>query len=151
MQHQIRDMTTADLSKIQRIEDKVHISPWSRLAFEQSLTAEHLCRVCCKSEQIIGFHISSHVLNELHILNLAVASNFQGQGYAHCLLQDILQLAEKKYCNKLFLEVRESNQKAQSLYRKWGFEQISVRENYYKTLQNTKEPAFIFMKKLDVN
>ena len=148
-QYIIRDISENDLPDILRIENETHISPWSYDAFEQSLKSGHLCRVCCFADKIVGFHISSHVLDEMHILNIVVSSAFQGQGYAHCLLQDIIELADKRNCRKIFLEVRESNDKALSLYKKWGFEQISMRKEYYKTRQNTKEHALIFVRKLD--
>lgn len=146
----MRDMIASDLKGVLSIEQAAHISPWSRSAFDESLNAEHICRLCYSGKDIVGFHICSHVLDEIHILNIVVAPDFQGQGCSHVLLHDITDLARENACERVFLEVRESNKKAQFLYKKWGFSQISIRKNYYKVGQNIRENALIFVKQLDI-
>ena len=143
-------MQTSDISEVLQIENEVHISPWSYSAFEQSLINEHFCRLCYFDDQLVGFHVTSPVLDELHILNIAVALHYQGQGYAHRLLHDITGYTKKADYNKIFLEVRESNYKARSLYENWGFKQVALRKGYYTTAQNTKESALIYLKRLDI-
>jgi ribosomal protein S18 acetylase RimI-like enzyme len=49
----------------------------------------------------------------------------------------------------VFLDVRESNTKAQSLYKKWGFGLLAVRKQYYRApVANERENALVFMRTL---
>lgn len=152
----LRDMLSEDLSEVLTIERAVHISPWSRLSFEESLTKhearEYSCRVVEFADEVVGYTVLCPVVDELHILNIVVASGYQGRGLSHLLMQDILEQAEVKGLKKIFLEVRASNEIAQSLYLKWQFEQIAIRKRYY-SLPNSKnsnerEDALIFLRQI---
>lgn len=156
-----RSMRGEDLPGVLRIERNAQQVPWGRLAFEESVLRSernggepYYCRVVIiegeslRTDQIIGFHIISKIMDELHILNVAVAPNFQGKGFGHVLLNDIVDLAKGHDIAKIFLEVRASNRVAQSLYRKWGFEQISVRKNYYRLPKQGREDALVFVRQL---
>jgi polysaccharide biosynthesis protein PslH len=75
--------------------------------------------------QIAGFLVSREVDDgEVEVLNLAVDPAFRRRGIATRLLQGLR-------CQRVFLEVRESNKVALSLYRKLGFGEIGRREKYY--------------------
>ena len=151
-----RNMTDADLTAVLQIERNSQVMPWSRLSFEESLSRTHatedrnphLCRVLCAGEIVCGFHITSKVLDELHILNLAVAPQFQKLGIGHQVMADIIELAQSEQVKKIFLEVRASNLVARSLYQKWQFEQIAVRQGYYRVQGGAREDALIFVRQL---
>ena len=69
------------------------------------------------------------ILDELHILNIAVNKKYREQGLATMLLKKIEQIFG---CGKLMLlEVRVSNSAAMSLYKKLGFKELYRRKNYY--------------------
>jgi len=72
---------------------------------------------------------------EREILNLAVSTGFRRMGIARLLLQ-----RERERGADLFLEVRESNAAARTLYQKFGFEKISRRNAYY---QNPEESGIV--------
>ena len=151
-------MRSEDLAQVLQIERNTQRVPWSRLAFEESLTrsetdqmAPYHCQVFCpeESEQIVAFFIVAQVLDELHIMNLAVATQAQGRGYGHLILKRITELANQLQSKKVFLEVRASNTVAISLYEKWNFQQIGTRPNYYRTEQASSfEDALIYCHQL---
>jgi ribosomal-protein-alanine N-acetyltransferase len=163
-----RKMRTADLAEVLQIERNTQSIPWSRLAFEESLTRSEIaeastyyCRVLDTAENptqrgsketepsVLAFFIVSSVLDELHIMNLAVTPWAQGKGLGHALMDEMLRLANSLELNRVFLEVRASNEKAISLYRKWGFEQVAVRPKYYRTSRpDEKEDAWVFCAQL---
>ena len=150
----LRALRGVDLGAVIKIERAVQVNPWSRLSFEQSLTQGHICRVVEYGHEIIAFHIVCPVVDELHILNLAVASDQQGKGLGHVLLDDIVQQGNKHKVDKIFLEVRQSNLVAQSLYQKWQFQQIAMRKDYYSASAataspGTREDALVLVRKLD--
>jgi ribosomal-protein-alanine N-acetyltransferase len=68
---------------------------------------------------------------EAEILDVAVREKQRRQGHAYRLLREFLLCAEKRGVQNLFLEVRESNAAAISLYRKLGFAPSGRRPNYY--------------------
>ena len=79
------------------------------------------------------------------ILDVLVAPSYRNKGIASKLMENALRHS-KKITNNIFLEVRQSNQSAISLYKRFGFKQISTRKNYYKD----GEDALIFEKELSV-
>lgn len=151
----VRDMRSEDLKQVLAIELNAQASPWGRLSFEESLTKQHQCRVLellieDELSLVVGYHVVCQVLDELHILNVVAAPQFHGLGLGHLLMDDILKIAQHASSNKIFLEVRSSNEIAQSLYVKWQFSQIALRKEYYRptSVGQPREDAFIFMRQL---
>ncbi len=146
-------MEATDLSEVLAIERNAQPSPWGRVSFEESLVREHVCRVAVlqddfNKQTILAYHVVCVIADELHILNLVVASAYQGQGIAHFLMQDIVEEAQSADAVRhIILEVRASNKIAQRLYQQWQFEQISLRKNYYRTQTSQREDALILARK----
>lgn len=96
--------------------------------------------------ELIGF-VTSHLTfngdglepSEFEILKLVVTPTWRRQGVGSRLLQSVLR-PDAAY----FLEVRVSNESAQSLYRQFGFEVIGHRPGYY---QNPSESALVMRRK----
>lgn len=147
-----RDMQATDLSEVLALEHTAQPSPWARLSFEESLAKQHHCRVVCRAAPesvIIAYHVVCPVADELHILNLVVGKQHQGQGIAHILMHDIVDIANHIVgIKKIFLEVRAGNQIAQRLYQQWQFQQIAVRKKYYRTKSQEREDALVLVKLL---
>lgn len=76
--------------------------------------------------EVVGFLSTLLLVGELEITNIAVHPNCQGRGLADQLMA---QLDTER--QPIFLEVRSSNQRAQSLYKKHGFQPVGRRKNYY--------------------
>lgn len=57
----------------------------------------------------------------INIHDFIVSPKFRGQGVGHFLLSEISRYAKQNGCNKVTLEVRNDNVKAQRLYKKIGF------------------------------
>ena len=68
---------------------------------------------------------------ELHLLNICVQRQHQGQGHGKAMLNHVVQFARELGSVLIVLEVRRSNTKAQSLYAQAGFNEMSVRRDYY--------------------
>ena len=142
-------MCKTDLPQVLKIEQNSQVMPWNRESFEESLSKEHYCRVIEKDNEnkdLLAFHIVCPVVDELHILTLAVKPELQGSGIGHALMHDIIDFSEVKKLKKIFLEVRASNLIAQNLYQKWQFRQISIRKAYYRTPSTQREDALVFVR-----
>jgi [ribosomal protein S18]-alanine N-acetyltransferase len=91
-------------------------------------------------ESILGFVGLWIMVDEAHIINIAVREKFRGQGIGELLLISAIDTAYKLKANVVTLEVRASNTLAQTLYTKYGFNKVGVRKGYYT---DNKEDAFI--------
>ena len=96
------------------------------------------CTVAVEDDRIIGFLAFEQVMDEGSIVEVAVHPDCRRNGIARSLITAAIQSAEG--LNTVFLEVRESNTPAVSLYESLGFERIGVRKGYY---QKPKEDAVI--------
>jgi ribosomal-protein-alanine N-acetyltransferase len=95
--------------------------------------------------EIIAFVFVRVLVNEMHILRIAVAADFQNRGVATWLLQHCYRLAKQKQVDAIYIEVRPSNTSAIALYRKSGFQLLGTRPNYYP---ETREDALVMVKHL---
>lgn len=81
------------------------------------------------------------MVDEAHITNLAVRTEYRGKGIGELLLLATIDLANELKARFMTLEVRVSNLVAQSLYSKYGFVQMGVRRGYY--LDNHEDAAIM--------
>lgn len=83
------------------------------------------------SEYIVGFAGFWLMLKEAHITAIGVRNDYRQLGIGERLLISIIDLATQLNANMVTLEVRASNESAQSLYRKYGFQVVGRRLRYY--------------------
>jgi len=69
--------------------------------------------------------------DECELLSIAVNAAERGKGYAKALMEHSHKEFAKQGLKKCFLEVRENNTAAISLYKKLGYEKIAERKKYY--------------------
>jgi ribosomal-protein-alanine N-acetyltransferase len=72
------------------------------------------------------------VLDELHVLNVAVAPGERRRGLARWLLGFVLRRAARAGARRALLELRVGNRAALALYESLGFRRLSVRREYYR-------------------
>lgn len=130
----IRRATREDLPAIMAIDATSNTSVWS-LAWWQSTLQSDLDTVFVahtEAGDITAFIVWQTVTDEMELHLIATATDYQRQGIAQALMQQMFQAALEKNVARILLEVRVSNQAAQALYRKLGFAQIAVRTRYYR-------------------
>ena len=90
--------------------------------------------------EIVGYisFITSNRHNTGRIYSIAVAPGHRGTGIAEALIDESIGYAHEKKLRAIFLEVRTGNTAAIQLYRKKGFKEHSVKQNYY----NDGAPAY---------
>ena len=81
--------------------------------------------------QWLGYFIAMPGVDEMHLLNLTVAPEHQRRGHALAMLDELVRESLALDARRLWLEVRKSNERAQALYRRYGFRDIGVRRGYY--------------------
>jgi ribosomal-protein-alanine N-acetyltransferase len=122
------------LDAIIDIENNSFIDPWTKEMFlDSAKNSSVLFNVLILNKTIIGYYIIGLVKDEMEILNIAVSPQFRNKSFGKAILFDILNIANTKKLKYAFLEVRESNEIALKLYKKFGFNKIGTRKKYYKT------------------
>ena len=144
-------MTMAELGAVVAIESTVYEFPWTRGNFIDSLAAGYLSRVLRIGGQVVGYFVAMKGVDEMHLLNLTVALAEQGQGHARRMLDELLALCRVQQARQLWLEVRESNARARSLYLHYGFRHIGVRGGYYPALHGLREDAAVMSMDVEVS
>ncbi len=89
---------------------------------------------------IIGFAGFWLIAGEAHITNIAVREIYRRCGIGELLLISMIDLAAELNAHMITLEVRASNTAAQSLYCKYGFNEVGLRHKYYR---DNKEDAVL--------
>lgn len=99
-------------------------------------------------EKIIGYCIVQVMFDTAEILRIGVGQGYQGKGFAKNLLNNVVIFLINLSVEKLLLEVRADNILAIALYKNFGFEQISIRKNYYRLQNGLTIDALILQKTL---
>lgn len=130
----IREMMVSDLAQVCAIEKASFPDPWSEQTFYHELM-DNPCAyywVLAAQERILGYIGTWFVADEGQITNLAVHVHERGLGWGERLLKHSMHELKKLGAEMVTLEVRVSNQRAQSLYRKMGFTSVGIRPRFYK-------------------
>jgi len=120
-----------DIDRLYLVERAAHAHPWSKAVFGSNFTARHFNQMVCCQGTPVGFYLGQLIAGEATLLNIAVSPSYQGRGLGRQLLQHFLDSARSQGAEDAWLEVRESNRGARSLYQTMGFNEVTVRENYY--------------------
>jgi [ribosomal protein S18]-alanine N-acetyltransferase len=143
----IRGFRPEDIPELVSItEESAESASWSREGYQKLCGLEgFLAFVNETAGYISGFVAGRHVADEGEILNLAVRRQNRRRGEGHTLLTAILKQFHRRGVNKVFLEVRESNEAGIAFYEKMGFAKTGRRPGYYR---EPEEAALLMEKKL---
>lgn len=134
----ISELTHTDLSAAYELEKLCHPFPWSENTFYSNQGERYLNKKLTVNDQLVGFLICQIVLDEASLFNIAIHPNFQQQGLGKLLLNNQITILTEKKVKTLWLEVRQSNTPAIKLYQQIGFNEISIRKNYYPTVSGNE-------------
>ena len=138
-----RRMRASDLADVAALEKSLYAFPWSLGNFRDSVNAGYDCWIVTHGETIVGYAILMLALDEAHLLNIAIASEWQNQGIGRDFLTHVIGIARAAACQIVYLEVRPSNLSARHLYRALGFQQIAIRPDYYPAVAGREDALFL--------
>jgi len=132
-----RRMTLDDLPDIMSIEQDSFTTPWTEEAFINELTNNMFAQYMVMEYQgkVIGYGGMWIIVDEAHITNIAILTPYRGQGLGKRLMHELQKTARFLGAVRMTLEVRASNEIAQRLYRRYGFEAAGIRPGYYSDNQ----------------
>jgi len=132
-----------DVDELHAIEQRVYSHPWSRGSFLESLLGGHWAWQGRHMGQRCVYWVAMPVLDELHLLNLAVHPDWQHQGLARQAIQHLVSTAKEAGLREIWLEVRVGNLRAQHVYKSAGFEAVGRRRDYYPAGAASREDALL--------
>ncbi len=132
------------MDRVSAIEQDLFSLPWSRTSFLFEVNDSKTSVPITASEdgEVAGYAVAWFVADELHIGNVAVVRHRQATGIGKALLEHLLKEAAERKAAYATLEVRVSNVRAISLYRRHGFNGIAIRKHYYA---DNSEDALVMM------
>jgi len=144
---EIRRLLYPDLPQVIAIERDVFPTPWSLAMFVLELSKRSgVClaavlpeRAAGGDRRLVGYLICSRYETVWHVMNVAVAREWQGIGIASALLAELYERVDDPNA-RYTLEVRRSNAPAIRLYEREGFRAAGLRRRYY---QDNGEDALV--------
>ncbi len=146
MEATFRKMTRGDVDEVYEIELENFSYPWAKQAFEeecQNKLAHYI--VATVGRDVVAYGGMWFVLDEANVTNIAVKKSHQSQKIGQRLIEEMIETAKKRKVKYMYLEVRQSNEKAIYLYKKLGFIHYGVRQAYYP---DNNENALLMMRLL---
>ena len=140
----IEKMNSEHLEQVCKIEKECFSHPWSLQSLESELNNDtSYFLVATENDEVFGYIGMSVVIDEGYIFNVAVNVKHRKKGVATALVNELVTYGKKNNFYFITLEVRESNEKAKSLYSKFGFVKVGERKDYYS---DPKENAILMTK-----
>jgi [ribosomal protein S18]-alanine N-acetyltransferase len=140
-------MTEARLADVVAIERRAYDHPWTRGNFADSLRSGYHAQLLCADDLVLGYFVAMKGVDEVHLLNITVAPEWQGQGWGRVMLDALALWSRGQGAQWLWLEVRVSNERAQQVYLRYGYRRVGERKNYYPA-QGGREDAIVMSCKL---
>jgi len=152
------DFEEKHADEIMKIQSETGLSFWSKNNYLGELErADSIFKIAQKgNEKIIGFALVRLLIgnsndkditfDSAEILNIAIRNSFQNKGIGQMIFDEILCALKEKSIKEIWLEVRESNDKAVNFYQKNKFQRQFERKNYYS---NPTENALIFRRAIN--
>ena len=139
-----RPMAVTDLDAVMPVEAVCYSHPWTRGNFIDSIAAGYRCTLrLAPDDALLAYAVAMPAVDEMHLLNLTVSPEHQGQGHARALLHELIGHCRARGLQSLWLEVRPSNQRARALYTRLGFLEAGLRKGYYPDGPHRREDALV--------
>ena len=140
---EIRRARPDDSTAITKMEMEYFSDPWGHKdIFSYICSDDGMCFCALENGEPIGYIIGRKIPPEGEIYRIAVRLDKRQRGIGYRLLSYCLKTGKGSGVETVFLEVRSKNLPARALYTSYGFNQISVRKNYYK---NPDDDAIIML------
>jgi ribosomal-protein-alanine N-acetyltransferase len=129
----IRRASPADVPALVGIERECFSDPWTASGIRETIQYETARAFVAESGgRAVGYVMARISGEEGEILNLAVLPRSRRKGIARCLLDEALGSIAAAGVTEAYLEVRQSNAEAITLYQSLGFRPVGLRPDYYR-------------------
>ena len=145
--YKIEKLSQNNLSQVAKIDKECFgDNSWSYSLYLDELSdPQKYYKVACDKAKVIGYGGFSHIIDEAHIMNIAVTSSYRSKGVGSLILNSLIQQARDLKIKAMTLEVNQNNIIAIDFYKKNDFEIKGIRPKYY----SNKDSALILWRFLE--
>lgn len=143
MEARFEPLTAQHLDAVMRVEQQAYAHPWSHGNFIDTLASGYEAQLLMGGDTLLGYFVAMKGVDEVHLLNITVAPDYQRQGWARVMLDALAIWAKGQGAAWLWLEVRVGNLRAIEVYESQGFRRVGLRKNYYPAVQGQREDAIV--------
>ncbi len=136
------------LERLLPVEQSAYSHPWSRGNFVDALRSGYHARLLLAGDTLLGYYVAMQGVDEVHLLNITVAPEYQRQGWGRVMLDALALWARGLGAQWLWLEVRVSNTRAIAIYESHGYRRVGVRKGYYPAGHGQREDAVVMSLRL---
>jgi ribosomal-protein-alanine N-acetyltransferase len=136
------------LDRVLLVEQRSYAHPWNRTNFLDALHAGYQAQILLADHTVLGYFVAMKGVDEVHLLNITVAPEHQGQGWARVMLEALDIWARGQGAQWLWLEVRVGNTRAMQVYERHGYRRMGQRKQYYPAGNGQREDAVVMSLKL---
>ena len=128
-----RPANIKDLSQLLQIQNECFLHPWKEkdILYELNENPVNFMYVLEEGNNILGFIDFWITFDSATIAQIAIRKAYQGRHLSSILMQEMIDDCYAKKVLTITLEVRTSNIKAISLYKKFNFKEIVIKPHYY--------------------
>jgi [ribosomal protein S18]-alanine N-acetyltransferase len=136
------------LEAVMAVELQAYAHPWTPVNFTDALRSGYQAQLLLADDVLLGYFIAMKGVDEVHLLNITVAPDYQGQGWSRVMLDALAIWARGQAVQSLWLEVRLGNTRAMQVYKAHGYQRVGYRKNYYPSGNGQREDAVVMSLKL---
>jgi ribosomal-protein-alanine N-acetyltransferase len=136
------------LDEVMHVEQRAYAQPWSRANFIDALQSGYQAQMLMADSVVLGYFVAMKGVDEVHLLNITVAPEYQGQGWSRVLLDALAIWARGQGAEWLWLEVRVNNLRALGVYEAHGYRRVGLRKDYYPAPHGKREDAIVMSLRL---
>lgn len=142
----LRAAEASDRAQIVALEQASQLYPWTSADLSQFPSSIDRGWVMEDQGQIVAWLGARLLAQEAEVLNMAVRPAWRQRGLGRELLAALLTQVDRLGIERVLLEVRQSNLRAQALYRRCGFVVCGQRKGYYRSAGNQREDALVMQR-----
>lgn len=136
----IESLKNRNIRDVIEIEIECGLSRWSHMDYVDELTRPDsvMLAAAVSDHECAGFLVGRFIpgtsadTNDAEIYNIGVRSNLQGLGIGSRLMNEFLSICSRDQIENIWLDVRQSNERAIAFYKSFGFTQTAVRRAFYR-------------------
>lgn len=144
----IAQVTANDVPEIVRLARLLKLEPWTENDLSAELDRDNstFLGIYKKRDGLIGFLNARTIPGEndnsvdFELLNIGIEPENQKQGCGRLLIDALIATGQSIGLANVFLEVRSANISAIEFYRKYGFEVVGTRKDFYR---NPEDDAYV--------
>ena len=136
-------MTPFEMAKLHLLSGSL-TRPWSESEYKILLSTDTIRFFYVEN----GFLVGRLIGPDAEILNVIIHPKYRRLGKARYLIGKFEKEAKDAGSSKCFLEVAESNSRANKLYQSLSYESVGQRKNYYEFTDGRKDNASILAKEI---